>query len=161
MKRLLILSACVGLLLVLVGPLREGAGRWLSSSETFHTSKPSASAVREGRPAGLRSSSATSTSRAADDARIGEQTADIQTAIQEYRLRSAKRIKQVQRALKQAGFDPGSIDGLIGHRTHTALMEFQKAHRLEPDGVLGVKTWEALSTYMRSADTASKDVLTD
>ena len=148
MKRLLILSACVGLLLVLVGPLREGAGRWLSSSETFHTSKPSASAVREERPAGLPSSSATSTSRAADDARIGEQTADIQTAIQEYRLRSAKRVKQVQRALKQAGFDPGSIDGLIGHRTHTALMEFQKAHRLEPDGELGVKTWEALSAHM-------------
>ena len=157
MKRLLILSACVGLLLVLVGPLREGAGRWLSSSETFHTSKPSASAVREERPAGLPSSSATSTSRAADDARIGEQTADIQTAIQEYRLRSAKRIKQVQRALKQAGFDPGSIDGLIGHRTHTALMEFQKAHHLEPDGVLGVKTWEALRAYLPMASATEVD----
>ena len=90
-----------------------------------------------------------------------EEGEDAHEAIQEYRLRSTKRVKQVQRALKQAGFNPGSLDGLIGHRTHTALMEFQKAHHLEPDGVLGVKTWEALSTYMRSADTASKDVLTD
>ena len=157
MKWFFILSACVGLLFLLVGPIRERAGRWLSSSETFHTSKPSASAVREGRPAGLRSPSAPSTPRAADGARIGEQTEDIQTAIQEYRLRSAKRVKQVQRALKQAGFDPGSIDGLIGHRTHTALIEFQKTHHLEPDGVLGVKTWEALRAYLPTAEATAVD----
>ena len=157
MKRFLILATCVGLLFVLVGPIREGAGRWLSSSETFRTSKPRASAVREGRPAGLRSPSATSTSRAADDARIGEQTEDVQTAIQEYRLRSTKRVKQVQRALIQAGFDPGPTDGLIGHRTHAALIEFQKTHHLEPDGVLGVKTWEALRAYLPTAKATGVD----
>lgn len=157
MKRLLIFSACVGLLLLLVGPIHEGAGRWLSSSGTFQTSKPRSSAARGGRSAGLPSPSVTSTPRAADGAHIGEQAEDIQTAIQEYRLRSAKRVKQVQRALKQAGFDPGSIDGLIGHRTDTALIEFQKAHGLEPDGVLGVKTWEALRAYLPTATATEVD----
>src|SRR3990167_7746276 len=148
MKRFLILSACVGLLLFLVGPFREGMGRLLTRSDAIQKtdlkSQPrSATSVR--------STSQPATS-GTEGSPLTEETEDVHEAIQEYRLRSAKRVKQVQRALKQAGFDPGSIDGLIGHRTHTALMEFQKVHHLEPDGVLGVKTWKALSTYMRSAD---------
>ena len=137
MKRLLIAAGVVGLLLALVGPIRERIGRWLTASTSSQQSENPTTRVQ----------SADSTPSEADD---------VQSAIQEYRMRSAKRVKQVQRALKQAGFDPGSMDGLIGHRTHTALIEFQKARRLEPDGVLGVKTWEALSTYMRPGDAVAK-----
>ena len=132
MKRLLIAAGVVGLLLALVGPIREGIGRWLTASESSQKSENPTTRVQ----------STDSTPSEADD---------VQSAIQEYRLRSAKRVKQVQRALKQAGFEPGPSDGLIGHRTHAALIEFQKAHRLEPDGVLGVKTWEALRAYMPTA----------
>ena len=153
MKRFLILSACVGLLLFLVGPFREGIGRFLTRSgaiqKTDLKSQPrSATSVR--------STSQLATSSTEGSPRTDE-TEDVHEAIQEYRLRSAKRVKQVQRALKQAGFAPGSIDGLIGHRTHTALMEFQKAHHLEPDGVLGVKTWEALRAYLPTAKTTEVD----
>ena len=153
MKWFLILSACVGLLLFLVGPFREGIGRFLTRSDAIRKtdlkSQPrSATSVR-------------STSQPAISGTEGsprtEETGDVHEAIQEYRLRSAKRVKQVQRALKQAGFAPGSIDGLIGHRTHTALMEFQKAHHLEPDGVLGVKTWEALRAYLPMASATEVD----
>ena len=136
MKRLLIAACVVGGGLVLVGPVRERIGQALTASRN------------EGQRPKARSLAVGDVHTTADD---------VQEAILEYRMRSAKRVKQVQRALKQAGFDPGSIDGLIGHRTHTALIEFQKAHRLEPDGVLGVKTWEALRAYLPTAKTTEVD----
>src|SRR3989338_4496905 len=144
MKRFLMLATCVGLLLFLVGPCREGIGRFLTRSDAIQKTD----LKNQPRSAtSVRGTSQPATSCTEGSPRM-EETEDVHEAIQEYRLRSAKQVKQVQRALTQAGFDPGSIDGLIGHRTHTALMEFQKAHRLEPDGVLGVKTWEALSAHM-------------
>ena len=73
---------------------------------------------------------------------------EMRAAIMEYRLRSPDRIKKVQRALEQAGFDPGPIDGELGSRTDQALRAFQKAQGLEPDGIVGVKTWTALSEYL-------------
>ena len=153
MKRFLILSACVGLLLFLVGPFREGIGRFLTRSDAIQKTD----LKNQPRSAtSVRSTSQPATSGTEGSPRT-EETEDVHEAIQEYRLRSAKRVKQVQRALKQAGFAPGSIDGLIGHRTHTALMEFQKAHHLEPDGVLGVKTWEALRAYLPTAKATEVD----
>jgi len=73
---------------------------------------------------------------------------EMRAAIMEYRLRSPDRIKKVQLALREAGFDPGLIDGELGHRTDQALRAFQKAQGLEPDGIVGVKTWTALSEYL-------------
>jgi len=73
---------------------------------------------------------------------------EARTAIMEYRLRSPDRIKKVQLALREAGFDPGLIDGELGPRTDQALRAFQKAQGLEPDGIVGVKTWTALSEYL-------------
>jgi len=73
---------------------------------------------------------------------------EARTAIMEYRLRSPDRIRKVQRALREAGFDPGPIDGEPGPRTDQALLAFQKAQGLEPDGIVGVKTWTALSEYL-------------
>lgn len=73
---------------------------------------------------------------------------EMRAAIMEYRLRSSDRIKKVQLALTQAGFDPGPIDGELGPRTDQALRAFQKAQGLEPDGIVGVKTWTALSEYL-------------
>lgn len=74
---------------------------------------------------------------------------DTRAAIMEYRLRSSDRIKKVQLALTQAGFDPGPVDGELGSRTDQALRAFQKAQGLESDGVVGMKTWTALSEYLQ------------
>ena len=145
MRRVVLVTVFIGLALCLVGPIREGIGRWLSSSENFQD--PEAKSQR---------GSGEAARRAPQPTTAPSENEDIQTAIQEYRLRSAKRVKQVQRALKQAGFDPGSIDGLIGHRTHAALIEFQKAHGLEPDGIVGETTWVALSASMRRGDVVTK-----
>lgn len=153
MKRFLILAICVGLLLFLVGPFREEIGRFLTRSDAIQKTD----LKNQARSAtSVRSTSQSATSGTEGSLRT-EETEDVHEAIQEYRLRSTKRVKQVQRELKQAGFDPGPTDGLIGHRTHTALIAFQKAHGLEPDGILGVKTWEALRAYLPTAQATEVD----
>jgi len=57
--------------------------------------------------------------------------------------------KEIQLALKNAGFDPGAIDGKMGPRTQQAVKEFQKTKGLTPDGVVGPKTWTQLSSYLK------------
>ena len=55
--------------------------------------------------------------------------------------------KQIQAALKKAGFNPGAIDGKMGPMTKQAVKEFQRAKDLKVDGVVGKKTWEELEKY--------------
>lgn len=50
----------------------------------------------------------------------------------------------LQTALSDAGFDPGPRDGEMGPRTVAALVAFQRAHGLEPDGRPGPLTRRAL-----------------
>ncbi|UCD15068.1 MAG: peptidoglycan-binding protein [Candidatus Omnitrophota bacterium] len=57
-------------------------------------------------------------------------------------------MKQIQRALKNAGFDPGPVDGRKGAKTNKAIKSFQKARSLKADGVIGPKTWEELRKYL-------------
>ena len=71
--------------------------------------------------------------------------AAAQTDILEHRLRSTRRVKELQRLLQQAGFDPGPLDGALGPRTQRALMAFQRAQGLQPNGIAGEETWRALS----------------
>ena len=56
--------------------------------------------------------------------------------------------KNVQQALKNAGFYTGAIDGKIGPKTREAIKEFQKSNSLYSDGIVGKKTWEKLSQYL-------------
>lgn len=56
----------------------------------------------------------------------------------------SKRIKEIQQALKAAGFDPGPVDGIWGRKTIVALRGFQAKKGLEADGVVGPKTLAAL-----------------
>jgi hypothetical protein len=55
----------------------------------------------------------------------------------------------VQLALKNAGFDPGLIDGKLGPNTRRAIIAFQKANNLVPDGIVGQKTWTKLKIYSK------------
>lgn len=57
-------------------------------------------------------------------------------------------LKQIQLALKNAGYEPGSLDGKMGKQTKQAVKAFQKANNLFPDGRVGKKTWRALSKYL-------------
>ena len=54
----------------------------------------------------------------------------------------------VQRALKNAGYYNGKIDGKVGEQTKTAIREFQKYQGLKVDGIIGKATWAALKSYV-------------
>jgi murein L,D-transpeptidase YcbB/YkuD len=55
---------------------------------------------------------------------------------------------QIQTALANAGFNPGTPDGKLGGKTRKAIKDFQKANGLTPDGKVGPKTWNALASYL-------------
>lgn len=53
-------------------------------------------------------------------------------------------VRELQRALKEKGFDPQGTDGKFGPNTRKAVVAFQRANGLEPDGVVGKNTLAAL-----------------
>lgn len=61
------------------------------------------------------------------------------------------RNKDIQAALKAAGFYAGNVDGKIGPKTKKAIIEFQKAKGLKADGKVGPKTWMELEKYLTQA----------
>jgi len=60
-----------------------------------------------------------------------------------------ERNKEIQAALKAAGFYMGNVDGKIGPKTKKSIMEFQKAKGLKADGRVGPKTWAELEKYLK------------
>ncbi len=60
-------------------------------------------------------------------------------------------IKQLQTALKVAGFDPGPLDGAYGPKTRTAIVALQARHGLTQDGIAGPRTQAVLSQHPSSA----------
>lgn len=86
-----------------------------------------------------------------------EAVIDIQTpsssATEPHALKSLEKskltVKQIQAALKVAGFYKGKIDGKVGTQTKKAIKAFQKAHGLKTDGVVGQKTERALREYIK------------
>jgi peptidoglycan hydrolase-like protein with peptidoglycan-binding domain len=59
--------------------------------------------------------------------------------------------KQIQQALKNAGFYNGKVDGDIGPRTKKAIEAFQSANNLKADGKVGARTWKALSVHLNGS----------
>lgn len=50
----------------------------------------------------------------------------------------------MQALLYIRGYDPDGVDGELGAKTEAAVKAFQKAHRLEVDGICGYNTWNKL-----------------
>jgi Putative peptidoglycan binding domain len=59
-------------------------------------------------------------------------------------------VSQLQEALADAGFDPGSADGTFGEQTEAAVVAFQQANGLSVDGRVGPETAEALNQALAS-----------
>jgi lysozyme len=53
-------------------------------------------------------------------------------------------VKELQTLLKQHSLLQGNIDGAFGNQTKAAVLAFQKANQLLPDGIVGSRTWAIL-----------------
>lgn len=65
-------------------------------------------------------------------------------------------VREIQTALKNAGFYTGMIDGKKGPLTKKAIEDFQRANNLGVDGKVGAKTWAVLSQHLNPAPVPSK-----
>jgi len=63
--------------------------------------------------------------------------------------------KEIQTALKNAGYYGGSVDGKLGPKSKKAIEDFQTANNLTADGKVGPKTWSLLSQYLDKAPAAA------
>ena len=55
-------------------------------------------------------------------------------------------VKALQMLLNGSGFSCGAVDGSFGSNTLSAVKSFQKASKLDVDGIVGSITWTALLT---------------
>lgn len=55
-------------------------------------------------------------------------------------------VKNLQQQLKNAGYDPGGVDGIYGPKTAAAATAYQKAKGLTVDGIVGTQTLASLNS---------------
>ncbi|MBQ3552678.1 MAG: spore cortex-lytic enzyme [Clostridia bacterium] len=80
------------------------------------------------------------------------------TALAATVLRYGSRGDQVytlQTKLKRWGYYSGSVDGIYGYQTYTAVKSFQRKNGLTVDGIVGPATSAALGMTLGSASTSS------
>lgn len=63
-------------------------------------------------------------------------------------VKSRPKAKEIQLALRNAGYNPGAIDGRMGRQTREAVRAFQRANNLSVDGKVGKQTWNLLKEYL-------------
>ena len=64
------------------------------------------------------------------------------------KAKTAFTTREVQVALKTAGYYAGSVDGKMGPQTLEAIRAFQRSKGLIPDGKVGSKTATALAKHL-------------
>jgi peptidoglycan hydrolase-like protein with peptidoglycan-binding domain len=68
---------------------------------------------------------------------------------------SAANIKEAQQALKDKGYDPGPVDGVMGAKTKDAIKSFQNASNLQATGTLDAQTAEKLGVQSGNSGSRS------
>jgi hypothetical protein len=64
---------------------------------------------------------------------------------------SGSQVETLQKALAQLGLYDGKIDGDFGTGTQDAVIAFQNAHNLKPDGIVGQQTADAINQALASS----------
>ncbi len=70
-------------------------------------------------------------------------------------------VTTVQRKLKNWGYYKGSVDGIYGSQTKSAVIYFQKKNGLVPDGIVGNKTKVALGMSTNSTSSSNQSGYSD
>ena len=76
-------------------------------------------------------------------------TADTSTGTLQYGSKGS-RVTQLQQDLKTLGYYTGAVDGDFGAATKRAVIAFQSANKLTPDGKAGTKTLTMLAALLAS-----------
>jgi peptidoglycan hydrolase-like protein with peptidoglycan-binding domain len=69
---------------------------------------------------------------------------------------STSNIKEAQQALKDKGYDPGPIDGVMGSHTREAIKSFQNASNLQATGTLDAETAEKLGIQSSGSSSSTR-----
>jgi len=64
-------------------------------------------------------------------------------------------VKKVQTKLKNWGYYKGSVDGIYGKQTKSAVQYFQRRNGLTADGIVGKKTAAAMGISLSSSSTST------
>jgi len=72
------------------------------------------------------------------------------------RQHSSRTVRRAQRALQQRGFNPGSIDGIYGPQTASAIEDFQRANNMQADGQLDNQVLQALNVNRSGNNSATR-----
>jgi N-acetylmuramoyl-L-alanine amidase len=73
-------------------------------------------------------------------------------------------VKKLQEMLKKAGYNVGTIDGIFGSKTESAVKAFQKDHKLMVDGIVGntsLQVLEALTASKPQSKPAKKPTVSN
>lgn len=67
-------------------------------------------------------------------------------------------VKKIQTKLKNWGYYTGSIDGIYGSKTRSAVRYFQSKNKLTVDGIVGKKTAAAMGITLGASTSSSNSV---
>lgn len=116
--------------------------------------QPAAPAEKAATPAKATTSKAAQAKKAATRATSAKVTPEAATPVKAARATAAdESLREIQRALRAAGFDPGSADGRLGPNTAAAIRTFQLVHGLGATGWADAETVEALRSELRLSAT--------
>ncbi len=68
---------------------------------------------------------------------------------------SGSQVRTLQTKLNRWGYNCGSVDGIFGSKTQTAVKQFQKNNGLVADGIVGAKTAQALGMTLSSSSSSN------
>lgn len=77
-------------------------------------------------------------------------------ALSKYGSRGTE-VRTIQEKLKRLGYYSGSVDGIYGSQTVSAVKSFQKKNRLTVDGIAGTQTLKAMGITSSSSSSSSSN----
>lgn len=86
------------------------------------------------------------------------QIAGASAAVTYSRGSTGETVKKIQQVLADKGYYAGSVDGIFGSGTTSAVKKFQSANGLTADGVVGSKTLAKLGISSSNVETKGKTI---